>query len=97
MHHHMQVSMHKSTARGVRPLTTGQSKARALRMVCVRARMAVVNCSGGKAHAKPLRCLRVSARVPVRRAAIKGSVLVFGWQGEGKCPWLRGSRSVCGG
>ena len=66
-------------------------------MVCVRARMIVVNCSGGKAHAKPLRCLRVSAHVLVRRAAIKGSVLVFGWQGEGKCPWLQGSRSVCGG
>jgi len=95
--HHMQVSVHKSTARGVRPRTTGRSKAGALGMVCVRARMAVVDCSGGKAHAKPLRCLRVSARVPVRRAAIKGSVLVFGWQGEGKCPWLQGSRSVCGG
>ena len=96
MHHHMHVSVHKSTAHGVRPRTTGQSKAGALGMVCVRARMAVVDCSGGKAHAKPLWCLRVSARVPVRRAAIKGSVLVFGWQGEGKCPWLQGSRSVCG-
>ena len=88
MRHHMQVSMHKPSARGVRPRTTGRSKARALGMVCVRARMAVVDCSGGKAHAKPLRCLRVSAHVLVRRAAIKGSVLVFGWQGEGKCPWL---------
>ena len=95
MRHHMQVSVHKSTARGVRPRMMGRSEAGALGMVCVRARMAVVDCSGGKAHAKPLRCLRVSAHVPVRRAAIKGSVLVFGWQGEGKCPWLRGSRSVC--
>ena len=97
MRHHMQVSVHKPSARGVRPRTTGRSKAGALGMVRVRARMAMVDCSGGKVHAKPLRCLRASARVPVQRAAIKGSVLVFSWQGEGKCPWLRGSRSVCGG
>ena len=66
MRHHMQVSVHKSTARGVHPRPMGQSKAGALGTVCVRARMAVVDCSGGKAHAKPLRCLRVSACVLVR-------------------------------
>ena len=95
MCHHMQVSGHKSTAHGMHPRMMGRSKAGALGMVCVQARMTVVDCSGGKAHAKTLRCLRVSAHVPVWRAAINGSVLVFIWQGEGKCPWLRGSRSVC--
>ena len=36
MRHHMQASVHKSMARGMRPRTTGQSKAGALGMVCVR-------------------------------------------------------------
>ena len=36
MRHHMQVSVHKSTACGVRPRTMGRSKAGALGMVCVR-------------------------------------------------------------
>ena len=90
MRHHMQVSMHKSTAHGVHPRTMGQSKARALGMVCVRARMAVVDCSGGKAHAKPLRCLRVSARV--------SPCVGYGHDRDGmvgRSRWCRGLWGVC--